>query len=623
MDHLLRSILVATDLGSGSDMVVRSAARLASRIGADLHLLHALERSERPFWDAASRTTFEQPIAEAERRLQAQARRAMPEDLHPASQQVAVYAAHRAIEEHAARVGADLIVIGRNRADAAETHFLGTTADRVIRAAASPCLVIGAPLAERIRRIGVPIDYSDPSPGALEVALAWGRQAVGGDEAEQRAGPEIRVMHAGWIVERVHDSEREARVLRPALEQLVERVRARVPGSEALDVGVEVIWGNDPTEDTVLWAIRERIDLLVVATHGSTGVRRMLLGSTASSVARQASCPVLLVPPALWSGGSSAPRLQRLLVATDFRASAVKTARWSTRHLAPDAEHLLVHVLEVPEPPAVVTGRYGSREELLRTAREGVRQRLEEQRQALEAAPRDDGAHAVRTVMREGQPADEMTRVAEASDVDLIVMGGDRRDDRKRSTWTMLGTTAERVLRAAPTPVLIGRGPLQGPPGNLLVAVDGSEPSRHALAWAGFLRRRFGGTLTAIHVEAPFLFEYGDLLPTSTELAALAAQEAAEQPGWLRARTRWLQDEVRRANIDPDATTLRVAIGKPADEIAAEQERCGADLVLMGTHGHGALARALLGSVASAVLRAVPCSVLVAGASKKMSARTA
>ena len=611
MHHPLRSILVATDLDNGSDAVVCSAAQLAARTGAELHLLHSLELPWHPSGDVERRL-----IEAAEGLLQDQVRRTMPEGVRPASQHVIIYIAHKAILDRAEEVSADLIVVGPHRGGAAGAHFLGTTADRVIRTADVPCLVVDEPLTERIRRVGVPLDFSDPSQGALEIALAWSLQVGGQAEAEGSATPEIRVMHVGWTVEQIDNPDREERVLVPELERQVERARSQISGAEALDIGIEVLWGNNPAEETVRWVTRSGIDLLVMGTHGSTGLKRTLLGSVASSVARQNPCPVLLVPPSLWSGSAHTPGLERVMIATDFHESALEAARWSIRDLAPEAEHSLVHVLEVPNPPAVLAGRYGSREELLRTAREGGQQRLDELRIALRPEPHLGGVLPIRTLVREGQPANEIIRLAEAADVDLIVMGEHGRSERERSAWTRLGTTVERVLRASPIPVLVARGLPQGPPRHLLVAVDGSKPSLRALAWADFLRSRFGGSLTALHVESPFIFEYADLIPSSSDMAAMAAQPPAHKAEWVRAREQWLQEEVRRAGIDPDTVSIQVAIGKPADEILAEQERGDADLIVMGTHGKGTLSRVLLGSVASAVLHGSPCSVLVVGAPK-------
>ena len=619
MCYSLRSILAATDLGAGSDAIVRSAARLAARTGAELHLLHALDLPWHFAEAAERRSGFREQIEEAEGRLRDHARRTLPEGVSQASAQVLVYAAHKAILDRAEEVSADLIVVGPHRGGPAGAHFLGTTADRVIRTAEVPCLVVDEPLTERVQRIGVPIDCSAPSQGALEIALAWGLQVNG--SAEGGAPPEVRVMHVGWVVEQIDDPDREEQVLRPQLERQVERALSRVPEAEALDVGIEVIWGNNPAEETVRWARGSEIDLLVMGTQGSTGLKRAMLGSMASSVARQNPCPVLLVPPALWSGQAHAPRLERVMIATDFHESSSEAAQWSTEHLAPEAEHLLAHVLEMPEPPAVLAGRYGSREELLRTAREGARQRLEKLRIALSPEPHLGEALPLSTMVREGQPAGEIVRLADEADVDLVVVGG--RSDRERSAWNTLGTTAERVLRASPVPVLVARGLPDGPPRKLLVAVDGSKPAQRALAWADFLRYRFGGSVTALHVESPAIFEYADSTPSGVDAAVYgtgraAALDPALRAEWIRVREEWLREQVHRAGVDADETALRVSIGRPADEILAEQERGGADLIVMGTHGSGTLVRTLLGSVAGAVLHRSPCSVLVVGDLKRV-----
>ena len=174
MRYPLRSILAATDLGVGSDAIVSSAAKLAAWTGAELHLLHALDLPWRFSRDAEQRSGFREEIEEAEGRLQDQARRTLPEGVRPASGKVLVYTAPKAILDRAEEVSADLIVVGPHSGGAAGAHFLGTTADNVIRTAEVPCLVVDEPLTEPIRRIGVPIDCSDPSQGALEIGPRLG-----------------------------------------------------------------------------------------------------------------------------------------------------------------------------------------------------------------------------------------------------------------------------------------------------------------------------------------------------------------------------------------------------------------------------------------------------------------
>lgn len=607
--HALRSVLAATDLEPGSDAIVTSAARLAVRFGAELHLLHSLDLPAVPSEHVARRTGFRAQVRAAEARLDEQIGRAVPGG-RPTSREVAVHVAREAILERAAQVSADLIVVGRHRGDAG-ANFLGTTADRVVRTADVPCLVMGAPLRERIRRIGVPIDRFDPSQGALETAMAWALR-IGAADADAAADlPQIHVMNAAWFAERHDDPDLEARVIVPELARRVERAVARVPGAERLDVAIEVLWPNDAIDGTLTWADDRDLDLVVMGTHGHRGMKRAVLGSMTSAVARRAARPVLLVPPSLWSGHAHAPRLERVVVATDLGQGALDAARWSAHDLAPGAEQVLVHVLELPEPPAALAGRSGPHDELLRTARTGAEARLGAMRQALvERAPADGGN--VRTSVREGQPAEEIVRLAEAVDADLVVVGAGGERDERRGAWAVLGTTVDRVLHASATPVLVVRGAPSRPPRELLVAVDGSAASRRALGWADFLRRRFGARLTAVHVEPPppFVLEHAGVAMTAVPAVASDAAAAAESAD---ERAAWLREQIDRSGIADGAVSARVRVGAPAAEILAEQARIGADLVVIGTHGRGALGRLLLGSVASRVIRTAPCSVLAVG----------
>jgi nucleotide-binding universal stress UspA family protein len=64
----------------------------------------------------------------------------------------------------------------------------------------------------------------------------------------------------------------------------------------------ELLWGEPPAEEIVRYAEDNRADLIVLGTHGYGAVRRAVIGSVASEVARRASCAVLLVPPQAWDG---------------------------------------------------------------------------------------------------------------------------------------------------------------------------------------------------------------------------------------------------------------------------------------------------------------------------------
>jgi nucleotide-binding universal stress UspA family protein len=285
-----RSILAASDLGPASDEVVGSAAALAERLGAALHVLHALELELLPPLEAP---TFPGRIRQAEEALAGQARRVAP-SLRPASLQVVDYAAHRAIEARAAEVSADLVVVGPHRGGEVGARFLGTTADRVIRTAAVPSLVARGALTVPIRRIGVPTDFSAPARGALDLALALAGP-LGGDAGG--GGPELLVFHIAWHVERQDGPALEEPELRSRVEREAADAVDRAGADPSPHVPTEVVRGVSPAEAIGSYAREHGLELLVLGTHGHGGLRRFLIGSVASGAARQAPCPVLLVPP--------------------------------------------------------------------------------------------------------------------------------------------------------------------------------------------------------------------------------------------------------------------------------------------------------------------------------------
>lgn len=609
---MIRSILAATDMGAASDAIVRSAAILAGRSGAELHLIHSLEFPLRSSDSHTRGRGFQAQIDRAEERLAAQVERTMPEGVQPATGKVVIYIAHNAILDRAREVSADLMVVGPHRGGAASAHFLGATADRVIRTAEIPCLVVTEPLTHPLRRIGVPLDISDPSRGALDTALHWSLLDRAGDATGQEASrPVVEVMYVGWAVDHEGDPSIEERVVRPVLDREVAHAVSRVAGAAGVHVDTTVVWDNDPAAATLDWVGRRGIDLLVMGTRAPSGIRRALIGSMASRIARRAPIPVLLVPPALWGGKAPSPSLDRVLAATDFSEPSIDAARWCHRFLAPGAEQLLLHVLEVPEPPRVLATRYGSRDELLKTAREGARQRIEAARESLVGDGVAEGA--VRTEVRAGRPADEITRTAEDAGVDLVVVGGHGQGAGGGGGRPRLGSTAERLLRSASAPVLVARGLEQGPPRSVLVAVDGSGPSLRAVSWARFIGDRFSASVTALYVDHPLMHHYATLPAVGVVPATPDGEDPAARARWEEGRKAWLREQIGSAGLDPDGVGLEIAVGRPAEEILAARERLSADLIVIGSRGADALGRAILGSVAGAVVRNAPCPVLVVG----------
>jgi nucleotide-binding universal stress UspA family protein len=304
--HAIRSILVATDLSEASREVLRAAAALAAHTGAALHALHVYDFPPNPYLDVADGApTFQDRIHSAEMALDGQLAAALPENTPVASQQVVIDVPHRAILARAQQLPADLIVLGPHRKGGLEQRFLGSTADRVVRSADVPCLVVRRHLNLPLRRVVVPVDLSDPAREALELALDWGWQL--GSRGAPTVGPalDVRVVHVLPADLMGTDSlpSGHARV-GPQLHRDVGAALGRSGHSSNICIREELLWGRSEAEEIVRYADEEGAGLLVLATHGRGAVSRALVGSVTSAVARDARTSVLLVPPALWRSGA-------------------------------------------------------------------------------------------------------------------------------------------------------------------------------------------------------------------------------------------------------------------------------------------------------------------------------
>ena len=289
----IRNVLVATDLSEASDAVVAAAGAIAAHTGAVLHLVHAFEFELMPYVpEVREPTLYELRHRNAEEQLKAQAERVVPARVQPANRLLLSDRPHRAIIEVAEDVDPDLIVIGPHREAPIGDRVLGSTADRVLRTAAVPCLVMRGDLDLPLERILAPIDLSDAADSALDAAIEFARE-LGREDSDERALVAFHIVPTAFEVGGM-DFDRE--IVEPEVRRAVEGAAARA-GVAPETIRIDTRWGDDPA-DAIRRAIeRERAGLVVIGTHGHGRLRRALIGSVAQAVARSSPVPVLLVPP--------------------------------------------------------------------------------------------------------------------------------------------------------------------------------------------------------------------------------------------------------------------------------------------------------------------------------------
>jgi nucleotide-binding universal stress UspA family protein len=185
---------------------------------------------------------------------------------------------------------------------------------------------------------------------------------------------------------------------------------------------------------------------IVMAGHGRSGLRRLILGSVALEVVKEARCPVLIVPvPEARRVLPQPLALHRVLVPIDdtFLAEPILDATLA----ALGTDDVELHLLEVSEPiparPDVVA------HEQYEAAREPQAHFLRRVAEEL----RERG-HRVTWELRIGEPSAEIARAAEEAQIDLVAMPTDGRSGFNR---LIFGTTGERVATHRPVPILLVR----------------------------------------------------------------------------------------------------------------------------------------------------------------------
>ena len=288
----------------------------------------------------------------------------------------------------------------------------------------------------------VATDFSATATAAIDWAVELARQQGGSVELVHAITVPLSI--PGYVPSA---GNFQTEVTRAAEARLAEAAAAL--GGTGLEIATFLDTG---TPSQVILDRAEAISPLaiVLGTRGLTGLRHLLLGSTAQQVVHDAHCPVLAVHP----GDFGKHRVIRtILVPTDFSPAAELAIATAHRLLAPleqDARLILLHAFNLP----VEYTAYGVIPTSLRymedTGLEAER-RLYEAAQALQR----EGL-TVETVAREGDPAHVIAEEAERRGADLIAVGTRGLSGLRH---LLVGSTAERAVEHAPCPVMTIRRP--------------------------------------------------------------------------------------------------------------------------------------------------------------------
>ncbi|MEM8487080.1 MAG: universal stress protein [Bacteroidota bacterium] len=287
----INKILFPTDFSACAERAFSHAAELAVLFEAEIHTFHARVRQQEDYpalqhlLDLPEDTIPKSPHVHPPEHTTATPNLVIKADATAKS-------ACDAILSYTESREIDLIVMGSHGRRGPRRLFLGSTAECVIRNASCPVITLrdGAKTMKngKINRILVPVDFSDFSREALAHAVALATLT----------GASITLIHVieEAFLPTVYGVDPVNFISDPLKKKydkaLTELGASMVPAGINVHVKTQV---GHAAESITAFAETEGIDLIILASHGLTGLKRFFLGSTAASLNRQAPCAVLTV----------------------------------------------------------------------------------------------------------------------------------------------------------------------------------------------------------------------------------------------------------------------------------------------------------------------------------------
>jgi nucleotide-binding universal stress UspA family protein len=290
----IKSILFPTDFSPCAERAYNHAVHLARRLVAKLHVLSVVYHEE----DAETSPMSFLPLGSDELAVQLGLESstipgADDDSLEVVNVQLQSTSAWRTILEYVEEQKIDLVVMGTHGRHGLDRLLLGSVAEQVVRRAPCPVLTVRQehPVRRRpgaVPEIVVPVDFSPFSRPTLNYAV----------DLAHHYGAKLALVH---VVEQINLPNvygiDPIPVVAPDLQarslQALEALAAdEIPPGQPFDCTVLI---GHAGHDIVEFADDRDADMIVIATHGLTGLKRLLMGSVTEQVLRAATCPVFTV----------------------------------------------------------------------------------------------------------------------------------------------------------------------------------------------------------------------------------------------------------------------------------------------------------------------------------------
>lgn len=270
--------------------------------------------------------------------------------------------------------------------------------------------------------IVVPTDFSEPAAHALRYASALA----------ERFGSHLLVIYADPFIPPIDSSGTAANAFSQYASQMIEETRERLEIHAEQNISPRVPYDArvvvaSPVNAIIEEACDAGADLIVMGTHGRTGLRLLLVGSVTEGVIRSATTPVIAVN----STTAETAGVHKVLCPVTFTAGSREALRYAA------------DLTDTPNSPLVLF--HGIVEQELQST-------VDELLRLQDWAPKELVDRCELKMMPERVPPEQIVQFAKLTSADLIALGL----PADRSIADMLrGTIAEQILHASPCPVLV------------------------------------------------------------------------------------------------------------------------------------------------------------------------
>jgi nucleotide-binding universal stress UspA family protein len=296
------------------------------------------------------------------------------------------------------------------------------------------------------KTILVPLDGSE----LAEIAIPYAEELAG------KFGSKVILLNVRKPSEDPNNPELEA-----YLKEMIAIVEQDIKKSPDLPLGEKVkvesvtigLSGllTHPAEEILNYTEKKNISLIIIATHGRTGIKRWALGSVAEKVVRASTKPILLVRANI--DGHKKISLSNILVPLDGSKQS-ETLLPYIKNLASELKSKIILLHVITQPYQIYTGTEGVVEVCY--TREELKMKRVDAKNYLERLGRLCIGKGIifSTQVRVGEAAEEIIKLAEKHNIDLVAMSTHGRSGFSR--WEH-GSIADKVLHAGNTPLLLVR----------------------------------------------------------------------------------------------------------------------------------------------------------------------